>query len=175
MKEHFRFLKLNDIPERKERFSMHLKQWLPTAAMTLVLDRALKLLAAANPAERPLIPGVLRWIYAENTGIAFSLLSGHPFVLGLIAAAVCIAGAVLLWHFCGCMSAWSRVAAGMMLGGALGNAVDRLLLGYVVDMLDITLFRFAVFNLADAALVVGAVILIFRLLISGEDWRLDHD
>ena len=110
--------------------------------LTLALDRFTKALAVALPDERTLIPGVLRWIYAENTGMAFSLFSGQS----------------------------------LMIGGALGNAYDRLALGYVVDMLDITLFPFAVFNIADAALVVGTVLMAYCIVFRTEDWRkINHD
>ena len=66
--------------------------------------------------------------------------------------------------------------AALMIGGALGNAYDRFALGYVVDMLDITLFPFAVFNIADAVLVVGTVLMAYCIVFRTEDWRkINHD
>ena len=128
--------------------------------LTLALDRFTKALAVALPDERTLIPGVLRWIYAENTGMAFSLFSGQSWMLGVVSVIAVIAG----------------TAAALMIGGALGNAYDRLALGYVVDMLDITLFPFAVFNIADAALVVGTVLMAYCIVFRTEDWRkINHD
>ena len=141
--------------------------------LTLALDRFTKALAVALPDERTLIPGVLRWIYAENTGMAFSLFSGQSWMLGVVSVIAVIAGWLVLRRYQ--LSGWSRTAAALMIGGALGNAYDRLALGYVVDMLDITLFPFAVFNIADAALVVGTV-MAYCIVFRTEDWRkINHD
>lgn len=142
--------------------------------LILALDRLTKALAVAFPDERALIPGVLRWTYAENTGMAFSLFSGRSWLLGIVSIAALVAGYFILRRYQ--LSPWSRTAAMLMLGGALGNVYDRLTLGYVVDMLDITLFPFAVFNIADAALVLGTVLMAFCILFRTEDWRkITHD
>ena len=142
--------------------------------LTLALDRFTKALAVALPDERTLIPGILRWIYVENTGMAFSLFSGQSWMLGVVSVIAVIAGWLVLRRYQ--LSGWSRTAAALMIGGALGNAYDRLALGYVVDMLDITLFPFAVFNIADAALVVGTVLMAYCIVFRTEDWRkINHD
>ena len=142
--------------------------------LTLALDRFTKALAVALPDERTLIPGILRWIYVENTGMAFSLFSGRSWMLGVVSVTAVIAGWLVLRRYQ--LSGWSRTAAALMIGGALGNAYDRLALGYVVDMLDITLFPFAVFNIADAALVVGTVLMAYCIVFRTEDWRkINHD
>ena len=134
--------------------------------LILALDRFTKALAVALPDERILIPGVLRWIYAENTGMAFSLFS--------VSITAVVVGWLILRRYQ--LSGWSRTAAALMIGGALGNAYDRLALGYVVDMLDITLFPFAVFNIADAVLVVGTVLMAYCIVFRTEDWRkINHD
>lgn len=149
-------------------------RYLLLVLLILVLDRLTKALAVAFPDERTLIPGVLRWIYAENTGMAFSLFSGRSWLLGVVSIAAVVAGYFLLRRYQ--LSPWSASAAALMLGGALGNAYDRLALGYVVDMLDITLFPFAVFNIADAALVLGTVLMAYCILFRTEDWRkITHD
>ena len=142
--------------------------------LTLALDRFTKALAVALPDERTLIPGILRWIYVENTGMAFSLFSGQSWMLGVVSVTAVVAGWLVLRRYQ--LSGWSRTAAALMIGGALGNAYDRLALGYVVDMLDITLFPFAVFNIADAALVVGTVLMAYCIVFRTEDWRkINHD
>ena len=92
--------------------------------LTLALDRFTKALAVALPDERILIPGVLRWIYAENTGMAFSLFSGQSWMLGVVSVIAVIAGWLVLRRYQ--LSGWSRTAAALMIGGALGNAYDRL-------------------------------------------------
>ena len=88
--------------------------------LTLALDRFTKALAVALPDERTLIPGVLRWIYAENTGMAFSLFSGQSWMLGVVSVIAVIAGWLVLRRYQ--LSGWSRTAAALMIGGALGNA-----------------------------------------------------
>ena len=58
-----------------------------------------------------------------------------------------------------------------ILGGMLGNLADRIFLGYVVDMIDLTFVRFAVFNVADMFISIGAVFLCISLLLRPDDWR----
>lgn len=105
-----------------------------------------------------LLPGVLQLTRLHNYGAAWSSLSGKTVVLLIVTAALLIAVAWLLVkkivrHRLG-------VAAGLfILGGGLGNMIDRVWHGYVVDMLDISpLFEYPVFNLADCFVVVGAVL-----------------
>ncbi len=143
--------------------------WLSLSALVIALDRLTKALAAAFPEEITLIPGVLRWIYAENTGMSFSLLSGHSWLLGVFSVVAIVVCGVFLSRYQ--LSRCSRLGAVLMASGALSNAYDRLMMGYVVDMLDITLFPFAVFNLADTALTIGAVLMAYCLLLRTEDWR----
>lgn len=143
--------------------------WLSLSALVIALDRLTKALATAFPAEITLIPGVLRWIYAENTGMSFSLLSGHSWVLGVFSVLVVVVCGIFLSRYQ--LSRCSRLGAVLMASGALSNAYDRLVIGYVVDMLDITLFPFAIFNLADTALTIGAVLVGYCLLLRTDDWR----
>ena len=138
------------------------------ALLTLAADQAVKYLACRLQATFPLIPGVLAFTYAENTGMAFSLLSGRSWLLGLVSAAVIVLGLLALRRYR--LGPLPSVAAMLMLGGAAGNMIDRLLLGYVVDMFEVLLFRFAIFNVADAALTVGCVLMAASLLFNPKDW-----
>ena len=138
------------------------------ALLVLTADQAVKYLACRLQATFPLIPGVLAFTYAENTGMAFSLLSGRSWLLGLISAAVIVLGLLALRRYR--LGPLPSVAAMLMLGGAAGNMIDRLLLGYVVDMFEVLLFRFAIFNVADAALTVGCALMAASLLFSPKDW-----
>lgn len=115
-----------------------------------------------------LIPGVLGVRYAQNTGMAFSLLSGQPWLLGLLSAVIVAAGILALRRFR--PRGLVMTAAMLMLGGAVGNMIDRLLWGYVVDMLEALFVDFAIFNVADAALTVGCALMIWSLLFRPEDW-----
>ena len=102
------------------------------------------------------IPGVLGLTHVRNTGMAFSLLSEHTWLLALVSVLVIIVIAVLLLK--SGFTTWEKICLALIMGGAAGNAVDRVFLGYVVDMFETLFVRFAVFNLADAFIDVGAVV-----------------
>ena len=138
------------------------------ALLALAADQAVKYLACRLQATFTLISGVLAFTYAENTGMAFSLLSGRSWLLGLLSAAVIVLGLIALRRYR--LGPLPSVAAMLMLGGAAGNMIDRLLHGYVVDMFEVLLFRFAIFNVADAALTVGCVLMAASLLFNPKDW-----
>ena len=138
------------------------------ALTTLLLDQAVKLLSQHLARTLTLIPGVLAFTYAENTGMAFSLLSGRSWLLGIASLLVILLGWLFLRRYR--LGKLPACAAMLMLGGALGNMIDRLLRGYVVDMFEVLLFRFAIFNVADAALTVGCILMAASLLWRPCDW-----
>ncbi len=138
-----------------------------TAAAVFAADRIAKALSVRIPPEgTTLIPGVLGLRQARNTGMAFSLLSGHPVLLGILSLAI-LAGAFVLLRGKK-LSGLTRTALALMLGGALGNLADRLLTGYVPDMLEFLFVNFAVFNVADACLVIGCGLAVLDLLREGK-------
>ena len=149
---------------------------LAAAALVLVADKALKWLMIGPLAlpERQVIDLIpffdLRW--AQNYGVSFSLLtaSGDTSRWLLVALTAAIASGVLIWLLR--EKALPEVfALGMVLGGALGNIHDRATLGYVIDYADLHFgdFRpFQIFNLADAAISVGVVIILARSFLSRE-------
>ena len=143
------------------------------AVLTLAADLVTKQLARAMSAPQVLIPGVLGLRYAENTGMAFSLFSGMPWVLGVVSIVLVIGGALILRRYR--LGPWSRAAAMLILGGAIGNGIERLFTGYVVDMIEVLAFRFAIFNVADAALCIGCGLMAVSLLIRPDEWRYKHD
>ena len=137
------------------------KGWI--AATVFLADRITKLLSETMlKGSVSLIPGVLGLRPARNTGMAFSLLSGHPVLLGILSLGI-VAGA--FWVFRKKkLNPLSQTGLMMMLGGATGNLADRLLTGYVPDMIEFLFVRFAVFNIADACLVIGCGLVIWDLL-----------
>ena len=146
-----------------------LKRYGWIAALALALDQLTKLWAQGlGDARLVLIPGVVGLRYAENTGMAFSLLSGRPWLLGALSAALIALGALALRHYR--LGALPSVAAMLMLGGAAGNMLDRLLRGYVVDMVETLFISFPIFNLADACLTVGCVLMAWSLICRPKDW-----
>ena len=133
------------------------------AAAVLIADRVTKMLAGNIPEEGSvLIPGVVGLKYTENTGAAFSILSGHPWLLGVLSLAVIIAFFFLLR---GKKAApMMRTGLMLMLGGAAGNMIDRFATGYVPDMINLLFVNFAIFNVADMCLCIGCALAALRLL-----------
>ena len=128
---------------------------------------AVRYLAPSGPVT--LIPGVLGLSYAENTGMAFSMFAGRSWLLGLCSLGLLVLAWLFLRRYE--LGKVAGAAAMLMLGGAVGNLVDRFFTGYVVDMFEVLLFRFAIFNVADVALTLGAVLLGITILWMPKEWR----
>ena len=111
------------------------------------------------------IPGVLELRFAMNTGAAFSLGEGFGFVFVLLALAVVIFTAVYLGR-APLVSRLEVVGLGMLAGGAVGNAIDRMLFGFVTDFFATTFIDFPVFNVADIGITCGAVIAFIGFMMS---------
>ena len=138
--------------------------WL-IAAGVFALDRVTKALAVNIPEDgQVLIPGVLGLRYAENRGIAFSLLSGRPWLLGLLSLAIIVAAFLYLRKKR--LHPLALTGLMMMLGGAAGNMLDRFVRGCVPDMIEFLFVNFAIFNVGDACLCAGCALVILRLLLS---------
>lgn len=136
----------------------------------LALDRLSKLwaqnwLAKQPDGAAPAWPGVFGWLYARNTGVAFSALSGKTTLLIVIGFAA-IVGIVAYILLAKSMDLRTLAALSMVASGGAGNLWDRLLHGYVVDFIHLEFMRFAVFNAADIFVSCGAVLLILSLMCS---------
>lgn len=110
----------------------------------------------------PIVGDSVRIAYSHNTGIAFSMLQGMPQLLTVVALAI-VAGAV--YFYATQLPNRKRiiqVIMGLILGGAFGNIIDRVRLGYVVDFISVGWFP--IFNIADSAISVGAALLMFQFL-----------
>ena len=143
--------------------------WIIVLAI-LAVDRITKELAPGIPADGlALIPGVIGLRYAENTGIAFSLLSGVPRLTGILGLAVVTGGYV--WLRKKKIAPFPLAGLALMAGGALGNMADRLVRGFVPDMIETLFMNFPVFNVADSCLTVGCVLMMISLLCRPQDWQ----
>ncbi len=130
------------------------------------LDQLTKYLAVASLKGEPSFPlwqDVLHFTYHENTGMAFGMLKDHRWVFMVISTVAIIGILVYLIAFRP-KSRWMQVSLSMIVGGGIGNMIDRIFLGYVVDFIDFTLIDFAVFNVADSFVCVGAGFLCVYLL-----------
>lgn len=112
-----------------------------------------------------LIPGVLDFTYVENRGMAFGLLADHRWVFMLFSTVGIALIAFYLFRFV--KSKLGRVALALVVGGGIGNMIDRIAYGFVVDFIDFCAFDFWkwVFNIADAAVCVGAGLFILQLIL----------
>lgn len=140
------------------------------AAVTVVVDQLSKVLAVLylkpDPSGLVLIPGLLNLSYAENTGAAFSIMHGRVGLLTWVSLVISI-GLVLWVKFLKPYEHGTRIWYGLILGGAIGNLIDRARLGYVIDFIDAywQQYHWPTFNLADSAICVGiAVLMILSLL-----------
>jgi signal peptidase II len=147
------------------------------AGLTLVVDRISKwvVMDSLKPGEswNP-VAALERWVsltYVTNTGAAFGLFPDYGVVF-MVVAVVVIAAIILYYrHLPG--DQWLiQASLGLQLGGTLGNLVDRLRYGHVIDFIDFKVWP--VFNVADSSVFVGAVILALYLLRHGEDLGLEE-
>src|SRR5262249_23999147 len=113
----------------------------------------------------PLLGQFLELAYVQNSGVAFSLLSSDSIKFLFIAIAIGVIG-YLYWRNRDDGSLLLKFSFGLVVGGAIGNLIDRFRLGYVVDFIHFHIpgrFEFAVFNVADSAISIGVVLLAFLL------------
>ena len=106
----------------------------------------------------PFIPYLMDLTYTRNTGAAFSSFSGLTWLLALVSLGASVAIALLLWKnfFPGVLG---KLSLALILAGAVGNLIDRVLLGFVTDMFMTTFINFAVFNVADICVVCGGFLM----------------
>ncbi|SDK12401.1 MULTISPECIES: signal peptidase II [Ferrimonas] len=149
-------------------------RWMWVAVVALVLDQATKLAVIANFQlfeSIPLIP-YLNLTYVHNTGAAFSFLAeaggwqrwafaGFALVVTIALTVMMRRQAHSLWRL--------NLSYALIIGGAIGNVIDRLAYGYVVDFIDfyVGAWHWPAFNIADSAICVGAVLMILDSLLDG--------
>ena len=115
----------------------------------------------------PLIENVFHLTYVENRGMAFGMFSGGR-VLFIIVSVVVLVLLIMLFKKTeiSARTVWQKAGTALIFSGALGNLVERISKGYVVDFLDFTLIDFPVFNIADIAVCVGAGMLVIHFLLA---------
>lgn len=149
---------------------MHKKKHIGCSIMIILIvafDQITKYIVSERLADgtaAKFIPGFIQFRYAENTGMAFSLFSGARWIFIAITFAVC---AGVLWYMFGnkCKSLWLYWSLGVIVSGGIGNLIDRIRLGYVIDFIEPVFIDFAVFNIADCAVTCGAVVLVVYLVV----------
>lgn len=141
--------------------------WLWLAAVVLVLDQVTKLAVIAKLAPyQDVVPltGFFNLVHVHNTGAAFSLFADQPGWQRFFFIGLALVAAVVILDLLRKVSGRARFCAGLalILGGAIGNVVDRVQYGHVVDFLDVFVgaWHWPAFNVADSGITVGATLLI---------------
>lgn len=137
----------------------------------IVVDQLVKFWVRGNiplGGAIPFLPGFMELAYVRNTGMAFSMLSRHTWLLTLLSLAVSLALIWALWrdklpHPLG------RLSLSLILAGGVGNLIDRAVLGFVTDMFATTFIDFAVFNVADICVCVGGALLVLYALFFAQE------
>lgn len=136
----------------------------------IFIDQITKLLVLSNlRGNSPviLIDNLLSFVYVENRGAAFGILQNKQWLFVLVTVlSVCILLYVLIFYYKN-LSLWLLFSLSLILGGTIGNFLDRIRLGFVVDFISVKIlnrYNFAVFNLADSFIVIGAIMLVFYIV-----------
>ena len=140
-------------------------------------DQFTKYLTVANIAlyeDVPFLPGLLQLTYVRNTGAACSSFEGQQWLFALIF--VVFTGLILREFFQKSMGfttfEWWCIAA--IYGGGLGNMIDRVRMGYVVDMIETTFMEFPVFNVADCFITCGCILMMIHLILFNKEFWKDN-
>lgn len=149
---------------------MHKKKHISCTIMILLIvafDQLTKYLASSRLTGGKTVqflPGIVQFRYAENTGMAFSMLSGARWIFITFTVIIC---AGVLWYLFSnkCSSLWVYWSLGVIVSGGMGNLIDRAFNGFVVDFIEPVFVSFAVFNIADCAVTCGAVVMAGYLLV----------
>ena len=143
--------------------------WIVVMVASVFVDQLTKqLVVNFLDREEPfeLIPGVFRFSYVENDGAAFGMLDDHRWIFMLVSTVAIIGLLIYMWKFCpkNNILMWGL---SLIVGGGIGNMIDRIFLGYVIDFLDFCAFPdlwMWVFNVADACVCIGAGLVILYLI-----------
>ena len=145
------------------------------AAAIVAVDQFTKYLTVMNIAlyeDVPFIPGLLQLTYVRNTGAAFSSFEGQQWLFALIF--VVFTGLILYEYFKKPMgfTTFERWCIAAVYGGGLANMIDRVRMGYVVDMIETTFMEFPVFNVADCFITCGCIAMMVHLIFFNKEfWK----
>ena len=149
---------------------------LAAAALLVAADQGIKAWATAQlmpVGVMAVLPGIVELRYVLNDGMAFSMLAGKQGILIGVTSLMLIG--VLVWLLRGKMPPLERVAWTLVLGGGIGNLIDRVLNGVVVDYINVLFMNFAVFNFADICVCCGVGLLILSILLDGRHGKAASD
>ena len=147
------------------------------AALIAIVDQITKAITVANIPlyeEIPVIDGFFHFTYVRNTGAAFSSFEGMRwlFVLIFVVLTLAIGYELVKRTMPFTTLEWWCIAS--IYGGGLGNMIDRLRLGFVVDMIEVEFIRFPVFNVADCFITCGCIVMLISLIFFNKEFWKDE-
>lgn len=137
--------------------------FLVVATLSVVLDRVTKLAFQDVPEGQiteNVVPGLLRFDCVHNTGAAWGMFGDWTNIFVLIALVVCVCIVFFIFTKSKDFDPITVLSLGFLFAGALSNAIDRVIYGYVVDFLEVTFIDFPVFNVADISITLGVILLL---------------
>ncbi|MGM9549552.1 MAG: signal peptidase II [Faecousia sp.] len=148
------------------------------SAGVVAVDQFTKFLTVTNIPlyeDIPFLPGILNLTYVQNSGAAFSSFEGQQWLFALIFAA--FTGLILFEYFKKPMAftSFERWCVAAIYGGGLANMVDRVRMGYVVDMIETSFMNFPVFNVADCFITCGCVLMMGHLVLFNKEFWKDKE
>ena len=148
--------------------------WIAIILLTVFLDQLTKYLTVffLKPIDTlPIIKDVIHLTYVENPGAAFGMMKDSRWLF-MTVSTVAIIGLTIYLFVKKTHSKLENTSLAFIIGGGIGNMIDRVSLGYVVDMIDFRLIDFAVFNVADSFVCIGAGLLMLYLIITSvKEWK----
>ena len=141
-----------------------------TIVIVLIFDQGTKLMVKTTMSlyeSIPLIPNIFHLTYIVNPGAAFGLLANQR-VFFIVITTIILLAVIYFYKQLKGPHLLLRIALGMVVGGALGNLVDRVRMGTVTDFFDFRIWP--VFNIADSAIVLGMIYISYQLLFRGEEF-----
>ena len=140
-------------------------------------DQLTKYLVVQNielHSQVPVIDGLFHLTYVRNTGAAFSIFQNMQWLFAVVFAVLTIA---IIWEFSKKRMPFTKLERWLIVciyAGGLGNMIDRVRFGYVVDMIEVEFMNFAVFNVADCFITCGCILLMFHLIFFNKEFWKDE-
>lgn len=140
------------------------------AFFIVIIDQLVKFWTITELSLHQSSPGInpiFEFYYIQNTGAGWGILEGRRWLF-IIITVVIVSYLLYLMYHTDSKQKLTQIAYGLLIGGAIGNFIDRLLNGYVVDMIRLTFINFPIFNVADIALTLGVCCLIVMIIFNLE-------
>ena len=149
---------------------MKKKYYIVLILMLCAFDQVSKLLVVkylSNNDSLIIINNLLKFLYIKNTGISFGILSGQKYII--VALSILIIG-YMIYEFIKSNNRLHLISVVLIISGALGNLIDRLFRGYVVDFISFSFFGYeaSIFNVADSFITIGVILYIINILMEGK-------